>query len=142
VPRDAKPTSVDLPRARAALAALELAGATLKSTAARARLAAHIKEESMAPRPPKPAGEKKATQTAIRLTNEDADRCERLASKMSEAAGVDVTKSAAMRAALTAGLEVLELKLGLSAPPKIGAKAHAKRSAQIAAATRAPRGGS
>jgi trimethylamine:corrinoid methyltransferase-like protein len=125
VPREAKPGSVDLPRARAALAALDLAATTMKTDAARSRLAAHLdtlKEAPMAPRPPKPEAERKGTQTAIRLTQEDLDRCERLAAKMGEAAGVEVTRSAAMRAALAAGLEVLEVKLGLRAAAKRAAR--------------------
>lgn len=68
----------------------------------------------MPPRPPKNEDERKGFQTAIRLTGAELARVDGLVQAMSDATGVEVTRSAAMRAAMTAGFDVLEERLGLS----------------------------
>jgi predicted transcriptional regulator len=52
---------------------------------------------------------------AIRLESELLERIDRLAGKMQErAAGAEVTRTAAMKVALTRGLDALEAELGLA----------------------------
>jgi predicted transcriptional regulator len=52
---------------------------------------------------------------AIRLESELLERIDRLASTMQErAAGAEVTRTAAMKVALTRGLDALEAELGVA----------------------------
>lgn len=119
MPRDRKPSKapVDLARARAALDRLD-ALPLPRTAAGRARLAAYLEtletDTMSPPRPPKDPEKVMAKQTAIRLTKEDHERCGALAEAMQLDTGLVVTRSGAMRAALTAGLDALEEKYGLA----------------------------
>lgn len=94
----------------------------LKTDHARRRLGATLETLNMEDvgRPKKDPDDRKGKQTAIRVTEADVDRFERLAQAMSAETGLDVSRSAAMRAAMTSGLEVLEERYGLA--KKKGAK--------------------
>lgn len=142
MPRDAKPGNIDLPRARAALAALDLAAPTMKTDAARTRLAAHLdtlKEDPMAPRPSKPEAERKSTTLAVRFDRAELARLDQVGEALSaRTPGLTLSRSGAVRAAVSRGLDALEVELGLKPAPKAEQAKRASRSADL---KRAPRGG-
>lgn len=76
-------------------------------------------------RPPKDEADRKGVQIALRLTGAEVDRIDAVAAAMSESTGLEVQRAATMRAALAAGLEVLETRNGI-ASPKPAAKASPK----------------
>lgn len=61
--------------------------------------------------------EKLRTQLAIRLSDEDARRIDRIAEVLTErAAGAKITRSSAYRQALLRGIPALEAELGITQP--------------------------
>ncbi len=113
------------------LDALALAHPHLTSETSGQRLAdalVTLDGETNMGRPPKNEEDRRALQIALRLTGAEVERIDAVAAAMSEATGLDVQRAATMRAALAAGLDVLETKFGL-ASPKPAAKGAAARPA-------------
>lgn len=67
------------------------------------------------PRPPKEEEERKGTTLGVRFSGAELARLDRLVEALTaQAVGVEVTRTAAMRAALSEGFDVLEERLGLN----------------------------
>ena len=85
----------------------------LRTPASRERLAAYLEGGENAPvgRPPKDDDERKGVQTAIRLTQAEVGEIDRVATEMAEDSGLEVSRAAAMRAAITEGLKVIDERI-------------------------------
>jgi len=85
----------------------------LQKPPARERLAVFLEagEPSPVGRPPKDEDERKGVQTAIRLTQAEVDEIDRVATEMAEDSGLEVSRAAAMRAAITEGLKVIDERI-------------------------------
>lgn len=128
------------------LDALALAHPKLTAEASRERLADALEtldEETNMGRPPKDEADRKGVQIALRLTSAEVDRLDALAAAMSASTGLEVQRAATMRAALAAGLEVLEGRNGIAAAkpaaPKGGAAKPTGKAKPKASAAKAKR---